>query len=207
MGSLLLGTLRQLRRRWGFGLLVSGTLSLGLAAVLVALAMVQSSLERAAPFPNRARILWLGQASERESDAGVSFPAVERWRQSASSIEDIALFTERGASLTRRGQSAYVTVALVSAPYFRILGLPFRAGRDFSASDDRPSAAPVAIVSERFLTRHGIPLALAVGQHIELNSVSHEVVGVIAESGAHPSRETDIWARAARRFWSTAPAA
>ena len=65
-----------------------------------------SSLERAAPFPNRARILWLGQASERESDAGVSFPAVERWRQSASSIEDIALFTERGASLTRRGQPA-----------------------------------------------------------------------------------------------------
>jgi len=77
-------------------------------------------------------------------------------------------------------------VNFVGAGYFRMLGIPLIAGRDFDARD-RPDSAPVVIVNEAFAAKLGGPSA-AVGQRITREQTprnpakSYEVVGVVKNS-------------------------
>ena len=80
--------------------------------------------------------------------------------------------------------NTYVNV--VGAGYFRVLGIPLIAGRDFNAGDTRDSV-PVVIVNEAFAAKLGGPSA-AIGHRITREptprnpSKSYEVVGVVRNS-------------------------
>jgi predicted permease len=67
------------------------------------------------------------------------------------------------------------------------------AGRVFGEPDDRPSAAKLAIVSERlWRTRFGGDPSL-VGRSIVLDAEAHTVVGIMPAGMRFPSRSTDVW--------------
>jgi predicted permease len=67
----------------------------------------------------------------------------------------------------------------VSADYFRAMGIPLRAGRSFTATDDE-NAPPVWIVNEAFVRRHW-PNESAVGKTLRLGSTSIQVIGVVGD--------------------------
>lgn len=77
-------------------------------------------------------------------------------------------------------------VNFVGAGYFRILGVPLVAGRDFD-DRDRPNTAAVVVVNEAFAANLGGPTA-AVGQRITREETprnpakSYDVVGVVKNS-------------------------
>src|SRR5438094_511519 len=67
---------------------------------------------------------------------------------------------------------------IVSANFFSTIGIrPFR-GRDFVADDDRPGAAPVAILSSEFWQRRFGADESVLGKPITLNNQSFTVIGV-----------------------------
>ena len=68
---------------------------------------------------------------------------------------------------------------MVSPEYTAVMGMPILRGRALSASDDA-KAAPVLIVSETF-ARHAFPGGNAVGQRIEWNDGTWEIVGVTVD--------------------------
>ena len=77
-------------------------------------------------------------------------------------------------------------VNFVGAGYFRMLGIPLVAGRDFDGRD-KPDSAPVVIVNEAFAAKLGGTSA-AVGQRITREQTprnpakTYEVVGVVKNS-------------------------
>lgn len=71
----------------------------------------------------------------------------------------------------------------VSPGFFRTLGIPLLAGRDFTRADDG-SAAPVVIVNERFADKFGLGRDV-VGQRMspgETNNLNVEIVGLVADT-------------------------
>jgi putative ABC transport system permease protein len=68
-------------------------------------------------------------------------------------------------------------VAGVSPGYFATLGIPLRAGRDFTAAD-ASGGALVAIVNEELASRLGNPVAV-LGGALEVGGVRRTVVGVV----------------------------
>jgi putative ABC transport system permease protein len=68
---------------------------------------------------------------------------------------------------------------IVSADYFRVLGVPLLAGRSFNGRDDE-GTAPVAVVSQRF-ARSWWADRSPLGQTIERSGRTYEVVGVVGD--------------------------
>jgi predicted permease len=83
------------------------------------------------------------------------------------------------------GEFAFVDMNAVSADYFRTLGIPLIAGRDFTAQD-RAGAPLVAIVNESFVRRYlngGPALGRRVGGlHLPKNPAQAEIVGVVKDA-------------------------
>jgi predicted permease len=67
---------------------------------------------------------------------------------------------------------------LVAPGYFRVMGIPLLAGRDFAPRDDE-RAAPVLIVNDTFARRY-LPGVDAVGRHVHLWGKTATIVGLVA---------------------------
>src|SRR5262249_26742232 len=72
-----------------------------------------------------------------------------------------------------------VDTAVVSANFFRVLGVTPLYGRTFMDEDDRPSAHPVLILSYEFWQRSFGGDPNVVGQKYSMNDKEHVLVGVL----------------------------
>jgi predicted permease len=89
-------------------------------------------------------------------------------------------------TLTQAGDPAQIEGAIVTPGFFETLGVAPTLGRTFGAREGAAGGAGVAILSHGlWQTRFGGDPAI-VGRTVMLNSVSHEVLGVMPESFAHP---------------------
>src|SRR5262249_19954689 len=91
------------------------------------------------------------------------------------------------------GDAGRVPGNRVTAGLFRAVPIAPLAGRLFTDDDDRPGAAPVAIVAERLWSRkYGRDTSL-LNRRIQIDGVPHEVVGVMPAAVRFPSAETEVW--------------
>src|SRR6266852_61711 len=98
-------------------------------------------------------------------------------------------------NLAVRGQAASASAEYVTGEYFRGLAVSPAAGRLIDSEDDRPGAAPVAVIS--FATsqnRFGGP-PNAIGQSILVDNVSFTVIGVAPPEffGVDPAAAPDLY--------------
>jgi len=90
----------------------------------------------------------------------------------------------RGASVTvalPSGEEERAFVPMVYPGYFRTIGIPFLAGRDFSANDLDADAPLVAVVNDTF-ARRMFGKKSAAGQQFHIGSFAHEIIGVVRDS-------------------------
>ncbi len=104
-------------------------------------------------------------------------------------------FNGRDRTLAVRGQAMSAGTEFVTGEYFRGLGVSPAAGRLIDSEDDRPGAAPVAVIS--FVTsqnRFGGP-PNAIGQPILVDNVPFTVVGVAPPEffGVDPAASPDLY--------------
>jgi predicted permease len=78
------------------------------------------------------------------------------------------------------GQAEAATAFVSSGNYYRVLGLTANPGRTIEPSDDRPTAAPVAVISAPYWRRRFGADPRIVGKSILLNNASVTIVGVIS---------------------------
>lgn len=92
-------------------------------------------------------------------------------------------FTLAGRPLPPPGETPVALNRVVSAGYFRTMGIPLRRGREFTASDDSRSV-PVAIVDEAFVRAH-FPHQDPIGQRVRYSRTERypwmEIVGVVGD--------------------------
>jgi macrolide transport system ATP-binding/permease protein len=104
-------------------------------------------------------------------------------------------FNGLNRNLVVRGQATSASTEYVTGEYFRGLAVSPIAGRLIDSEDDRPGAAPVAVIS--FATsqqRFGGPSS-AIGQPVLVDNVPFTVIGVAPPEffGVDPAAATDLY--------------
>lgn len=170
---------RQFLKNPGFTAVAVLTLALGVGATTAVFSVVNAVLLRPFPYESPEYLVML---RERNSAGGLSDPSYLNftdWRSQSTSFESMA--AQRGQesfNFTGSGEPERLQGQIVSAGFFSTLGIkPFR-GRDFVAEDDRPGAAPMAILSYGFWQRRFGADESVLGKPITLNNQSFTIIGV-----------------------------
>ena len=84
---------------------------------------------------------------------------------------------------------------VVSGRYLSMLGAPVVLGRALTDADDRPGAAPVAVIGEALWRRRFDGQPSAIGREVRLNAASYTIVGVAEPSfvGSFVGAPIDAW--------------
>lgn len=115
------------------------------------------------------------------------------WRRELSTVQELGAFRLLERNLvSAEGSGEPVEVAETTASAFRVARVPALLGRPLVAADERPDAAPVAVIGygvwqRRFGGDPGI-----VGREIRLGREVHTVVGVMPEGYAFPIAQS-LW--------------
>ncbi len=159
--------------------------------------VVDAVLWRPLPYPNPGQlahaVLYDPSIGKTPGNTSVDGRTWERIREEGGAIER-AVYSGwvRGVNLSTDAEAAFVNQQRVGAGYFRTLGIPPRAGREFEAAEDIPGGPPLAIISHGLWTRtfHEDPDIL--GSTIRLKGEPHTVVGIMPATFQSPT-DADVW--------------
>jgi predicted permease len=143
----------------------------------VAVALVNTGLQRYDG--TRSAAFYAALRERLAAHRGLSSVALAAWLP-LTGEENVFSFRvppTAGDTATRR----VLAVNLVSPDYFRTVGVPLRAGREFTERDGR-DAPTVAVVNETMARRYW-PDGRAVGGRLQLGQVDVTVVGVARDAG------------------------
>jgi predicted permease len=121
---------------------------------------------------------------------GVEFDFVKERQRAFSSL---AAYSNEGYTLRVGDQRSTVLATVASAELFDVLGAGPLMGRTFRPGDDRPGAAPIAVVSHGFWQQELGGDPAVVGRRVEIDGASVEVVGVMPRGFYFPSPTFRIW--------------
>lgn len=153
--------LRQFRRSPVFTSTAVLTLALGIGGTTAVFSLIHAVMLRSLPVADPASLYRIGEGNDCCVEGGpqdnwglYSFPLYERLKAAAPEFEQVAAFqASPGRFGVRRAGIDRVPRPLrsefVTGNYFSTFGIRPLAGRLFSSSDDRASAAPVAVLSYR----------------------------------------------------------
>lgn len=186
--------LRGLRVSPGFTTAALITLALGIGATSAMFSVVKAVLLTSLPYdaPDRRVMLWSKWVNTDKT--WVSSQEVLDYRALAKTLTGVAFWQNTAHNLTDSGEPARLTVGLVSANIFDVLGARPLLGRVLTDDDDRPTSPPVAILSYGLWESRFNSDPRIVGQRITLNGIATEVIGVMHKGFRLP---TDFTADAA----------
>jgi predicted permease len=204
---------RTLGRNKSFTAAAIVTLALGIGANTAVFSVVDALLLRTLPVENPEELVvfdWLRTPDSmvagysgygRTGPAGLgirtSFSAitVERFREHPATLSDVFAFSPAGTlNIGADRQADTASGLFVTGNYFAGLGVRVLVGRTLSASDDRPQAEPVAVISHRYWRRRFASDPTLVGKTIDVNRLPVSIVGVTPEGfdGPRISESSDI---------------
>jgi putative ABC transport system permease protein len=172
--------LRVLSHSPGFSLIVIVTLALGIGANTAIFSLIDNTILRPLPYPEADRIVALSEADNKGGDLMVSWPDFVDWRNETRSFSTITALGGINFNLTGSGQAERLHGLRVSASFLSVLGVHPLLGRDFLDVDDRPGAAPVAMLSNTLWKRHFGSDPNIIGHNINLDGRTYTVVGILA---------------------------
>jgi predicted permease len=217
----LTGAIRGLWKSPGFTMAALLTLSLGIGATTAIFTVARAVLLTPLPYdaPGQRVMVWSKWVSFEKT--WVSSQEVFDYRERARTMTDVAFWANTSQNLTDAGEPVRLTVGLVSANTFDVLGARPLLGRTLTAPDDRPNAPPVAVLGYGLWAAQFGGDRTLIGRRILLNDVPVEVIGVMPEGFRLPTdftadaaEPTALWRplrvgpgnlnRAARTFYAAA---
>jgi len=184
---------RQLYRSPGFSITAVLTLALGIGATTAIFSLIYETMLKPLPVTRPAELYKVGS----ESTCCVAVDMLDDWSMFSNdfyhTVRDhtqgfqgqLAAFQAGQLSLLmhRIGDAQAATVTqgkLVSGNYFSVLGVPMALGRGVVPEDDRPGAAPVAVIGDRLWQRRFGRDPHILGQTLVMNGTAATIVGVTA---------------------------
>ncbi len=144
---------RQLRKSPGFALTAILTLALGIGAATSVFSVVNAVLLKPFAFRDPDRLVVMREAVEdkvrsERSSIPDNYRHFLRLKKNAATLEDAAIFAQRGMSVSPNGDHPRIVGAVIASPnLFRLLGVQPILGRDFVEDDARQNAESVVILS------------------------------------------------------------
>jgi putative ABC transport system permease protein len=175
---------RTLAKAPAFSLAAVLILSLGIGANTAMFSVVNAVILRPLPFADSSRIMRVWHTPPAEQFGGRATFAVSPanyldWQVQNHVFERMAIYTFRRLNLTGSGAPEALGAALVSADFFKVLGVQPMRGRTFTAGDDEPGAPNIVIISESVWRDRFAADPTVVGRSISLNSQPHTIVGIV----------------------------
>ncbi len=173
--------LRTLRQRPGFAAVALLTLALGIGATTVMFTVINGVLLRPLPYVEPGRLVNVQEQTEQATAWGnlwaFTYPNFLDCKRESRSL-DLAAWRYNGGTVSEPGEAEYVDGLQVSSQLFPILGVNFVGGRGFLPEEDRPGAAPVAIISHALWQRRYAGNPQVVGMPIVFEGKPYTVVGI-----------------------------
>src|SRR5258705_1681638 len=188
-------TLRSLARARGFGAVVVITLGLGIGAATAVFAVVNAVVLRPLKAPDAGRLVRSLAFSNGGTGAVPDVYTLKIWKDLSGIFEDVSAHRLDSVSLIGTSEPEQLSVARVSEPFFRLFGAWVVAGRAFTADEDRPNGAAVAVLSHALWMRRFGGESDAVGRTLALGNVPHLIVGIIGPDFDSEQFEPlpDVW--------------
>ncbi len=120
-------------------------------------------------------------ASGQQVRSSFSYPMYQQLVADNQTMTDLlACAPASRVNVLVNGVADLATAFVATGNYFKVLGATTRIGRTFSPEDDKPNAAPVAVISHRFWQSRFGGDASVVGRVVQISNVPVTVVGVLS---------------------------
>lgn len=207
-------------------LLILFTFALGIGANSAIFSVVYHVLFAPLPYADGDRLVRLQQHQPlaQNSDIGSSVPSFFDIRNLSNELENLVEYhsmqftllssnssgnnngkgidsnTDKGGEVGNNTASTQqpqrVQTGVVSANYFKMLGITPTLGRDFRADEDQLGAEPLILLSHEYWDSQFARNPNVVGMSLEMNNATHKVIGVLPPFPAYPNAN-DIYITAA----------
>jgi putative ABC transport system permease protein len=178
---------RSWTRRPGYAAAAVLTLAVGIAGATTMFGVLDRVVLRPLPYDDPGRLVQVGSRYERMEGylGSVSPGELHRWRQALETM-DVAGSRLQLLTLRGTGDPEILSGAGVSGSFFDVLGVGAARGRLFGDAEDRPEAAPVAVLTWGTWQRRfgGDPSVL--GRTVALDDIPFTVVGVLPRDYVPP---------------------
>ncbi len=196
---------RMIRRNPGITAVAVLTLALGIGANTAMFSVLQATLFRPVPYKDPDRLVTM-MASVPAMSVPYAFLDYrtfgEVWRGQSRSYESISAQSPVTRNLTSGSEPERVRVLRVNASFFPMLGVKPMLGRDFTAEDDQPGAAPVVMLTHELWQRRFGSDRTAISRPITMDGQMYTIVGVLPPKFFLVDRTIDMYSPIAE---STAP--
>src|SRR3979409_2604404 len=131
--------LRQLRKSPGFTFIAVLTLALGIGANTAIFSVIYAVLLQPLPYPDSGRIVILTETDSNQPQISVAYPNYVDWKSDNTVFENIAVSRRESFNLSGlQGRAPeQVPGGLVTANFFKVIGLTPPLGLGFTETDDR----------------------------------------------------------------------
>ena len=193
-------TLRSLLKAPAFTFITVLTLALGIGANSAIFSVVNAVVLRPLPYPDSDRLMILSETSKQMPEVSVSFPDYLDWRRDSTVFEHLAIARRESYNLSglEGREPEQVSGALVTANFFKVIGLEPRLGRVFTEQEDRVGGPMVAVISDSLWERIFNRNPNVIGQVLNFGNQPYTVIGVMPSQMFSP-RTVQVWFPLMRR--------
>jgi putative ABC transport system permease protein len=186
--------LRLLRKSRLFTLTVVLTVAIGIGGTTAIFSVVNAVLLRPLPFKDPDRLMQVAEKNDklRLPAFGASALNYLSWKEATHTFDQLGAIQFGTYTLSGHGDPETYTGNAISPSLLPLLGLHPVVGRTFGDADDKPGAAPVALISETLWRRRFGGDPAAVGRSAMVNGTAYTVIGV-APPALSILTTGDIW--------------
>jgi macrolide transport system ATP-binding/permease protein len=186
--------LRQLGKYPGFALTAILTLSLGICASVAIFAFVDAVLVNPLPYKNPSHLVNLFESTSLGPRFHLSYLDYLDWKKLNQVFSSVEAYDNNPVALNTAAGAQQVDGAIVSAGFFRTLGVAPLFGRDFRPGEDKTGAPHTVMLSfaawqNRYGRRHDV-----IGQTVTLDGAPNVIIGVLPpEFYFAPAGPAEFW--------------
>lgn len=171
--------IRQLRKNPGFTAAAVLVLGLGICASVAIFAFVDATLIKPLPYRDPARLVGVFETVQLCPKCPLSYPDYLDWKRLNKVFTALDAFESNGMSLRTGAGAEKVDATVVTAGFFKTLGVAPLLGRDFRAGEDSPAAPHTVVLSYAAWQKRYAGNASVLGQTVTLNGDAHIIIGVL----------------------------
>ncbi|HEX8490475.1 MAG TPA: ABC transporter permease, partial [Chthoniobacterales bacterium] len=192
--------LRQLRKSPGFTLIAVLTLALGIGANTAIFSVIYAVLLQPLPYPEADRLMILTETDSNQPQISVSYPNYLDYRRDNTVFEHLAVSRRESYNLSGLEGRApeQVQGGLVTANFFKVIGLNPQHGRVFTEEEDRVGGPMVCVISDRLWTRLFARDPNVLGRAVNFGNEPYTIIGVMPPQMFSP-RTAEVWFPLTRR--------
>jgi hypothetical protein len=188
---------RTLLRRPAYASAILVTLVLAVGATTAVFSVVNGVLLHPLPHPDPDELVLVHEVDQRpgffEDHNSVTGANYKDWTEQNRVFETMAAYQAYPFTFRGRGDPERVLSGIVSADFFRTLGVNAAIGRTFLPEEDVPGNDNVAMLSHTFWQSRFGGDSSAVGQSIGLGSSTFPIVGILPADFEFLDRNFAVW--------------